>query len=336
MSFLGGVKMKNYDVVALGELLVDFTQNGTSEQGNWLMEANPGGAPCNVLAMLAKLGHSTSFIGKVGNDVLGRMLCSRVEELGIGTENLVFSNNHRTTLAFVHTSADGERDFSFFRNPGADAMLQSAEVQPKLILGAKIFHYGTLSMTSYNSLCVTRFALKFAKKAGVLRSFDPNIRLSLWDSEAKAKEGVLFGLSECDVLKISQEELEFISGEKSIQDGIDWLRSNFDIPLVTVTKGKDGSEAFFSGVNVSLHDSCPAFTNVNTIDTTGAGDAFCACILHEILQYGSRLFTSERLHKMLIFASAASAIVTTRKGSLSVMPEREEIEQLIKESNFSY
>lgn len=323
--------MKNYDVVALGELLVDFTQNGISEQGNWIMEANPGGAPCNVLAMLAKLDHSVSFIGKVGNDMFGKMLCSRIEALGIGTENLVFSDKYTTTLAFVHTSEDAERDFSFYRNPGADAMLKKGEILPALIYGAKIFHYGSLSMTNDMALYATKRALKKAKQAGVLCSFDPNLRLSLWGDESLARERILFGLSECDVLKIAHDELEFVTGEKSIQDGVDRLRSNFNIPLITVTKGKEGSEAFFFGANTSLHDSCPAFTDVNTIDTTGAGDTFCACVLHEILCGGLRFFTKERLHKMLVFANAASSLITTRKGALSVMPDRAEIMKLISE-----
>lgn len=323
--------MKNYDVIALGELLVDFTQNGISEHGNWLMEANPGGAPCNVLAMLAKLGHDVSFIGKVGNDMFGKMLCSRLEALGIGTENLVFSDKHNTTLAFVHTAADGERDFSFYRNPGADAMLESSQIQPELIAKAKIFHYGTLSMTNDTVFSATKFALVTAKKAGAVRSFDPNLRLSLWENEAQAKEKMLFGLSECDVLKIAHDELAFITGEKSIRRGVDWLHENFDISLITVTKGKNGSEAFFFASDTPLHDSCPAFLNVNTIDTTGAGDTFCACVLHEILCGGLKSFTAERLHKMLVFANAASAIVTAKKGALCVMPNPAEITKLISE-----
>ncbi|MDO5774530.1 MAG: carbohydrate kinase [Spirochaetales bacterium] len=322
--------MKNYDVVALGELLVDFTQNGMSAQGNWLMEANPGGAPCNVLAMLAKLEHSVSFVGKVGNDMFGKMLQSKIASLGIGTENLVLSKEYKTTLAFVHTSNDGDRSFSFYRNQGADSMLESSELKSELISAAKIFHFGTLSMTNENCFNATKAALEIAKNSSVLRSFDPNLRLPLWENENQAKEKILFGLSECEILKIASEELEFVSGEKSICDGVNWLRSKFNIPLITVTKGKEGSEAFYSDGKISLHESVGTFSNVKTIDTTGAGDTFCACVLREILCNGYENFSADRLQKMLVFANAASSLVTTKKGSLSIMPERTEIEQLIK------
>lgn len=323
--------MKNYDAVALGELLVDFTQNGMSAQKNWLMEANAGGAPCNVLAMLLKLGHSASFVGKVGDDMFGKMLKTKIENLGIGTENLIFSKEYKTTLAFVHTADDGDRSFSFYRNQGADSMLEKSEIKSELISAAKIFHFGTLSMTNEICFDATKFALETAKKSGVLRSFDPNLRLPLWESEIQAKEKILFGLSECEILKIASEELEFVSGEKSICDGINWIRSKFKIPLITVTKGKDGSEAFYSDGKISLHETAGTFSNVKTIDTTGAGDTFCACILHEILCAGYETFSRERLQKMLVFANAASSLVTTKKGSLSVMPMRTEIEQLIKD-----
>ena len=323
--------MKNYDAVALGELLVDFTQNGMSAQKNWLMEANAGGAPCNVLAMLSKLGHSASFVGKVGDDMFGKMLKSKIENLGIGTENLIFSKKYKTTLAFVHTADDGDRSFSFYRNQGADSMLEKSEIKSELISAAKIFHFGTLSMTNEICFDATKFALETAKKSCVLRSFDPNLRLPLWESESQAKEKILFGLSECEILKIASEELEFVSGEKSICDGINWIRSKFKIPLITVTKGKDGSEAFYSDGKISLHETAGTFSNVKTIDTTGAGDTFCACILHEILCAGYETFSRERLQKMLVFANAASSLVTTKKGSLSVMPMRTEIEQLIKD-----
>ncbi len=325
--------MKDYDVVALGELLVDFTQNGMSAQGNWLMEANPGGAPCNVLAMLAKLGHSVSFVGKVGDDMFGKMLQSKISSLGIGTENLVFSKKYKTTLAFVHTSNDGDRSFSFYRNQGADSMLEKSEIKSELISAAKIFHFGTLSMTNEICFDATKAALEFAKNSSVLRSFDPNLRLALWENENQAKEKILFGLSECEILKIASEELEFISGKKNISDGVNWLRSKFSIPLITVTKGKDGSEAFYSDGKNSLHETAETFSNVKTIDTTGAGDTFCACVLHEILCNGYENFSSERLQKMLVFANAASSLITTKKGSLSVMPSHAEIEQLVKNSS---
>lgn len=185
---------KTYDVVVPGELLIDFTQNGLSQQGNGLFEANPGGAPCNVLAMLNNLGKKTAFIGKVGNDQFGLMLKSTLESLGIGTGNLLLDPEVHTTLALVHTFADGDRDFSFYRNPGADMMLTAEEVKEELIASAKIFHFGTLSMTHEGVRAATKKALKAARDNGCLISFDPNLREPLWDSQDTAREQVLYGL----------------------------------------------------------------------------------------------------------------------------------------------
>ena len=207
------------DVVALGELLIDFTENGTSAQDNKLFEANPGGAPCNVLAMLQKLGHQTAFIGKVGQDAFGRLLVDAVKEQGIDTTGVRYDDNVHTTLAFVQTAADGDRDFSFYRNPGADMMLTADEVDLSLVRNAKIFHFGSLSMTDKICENATKHAIAAAKEAGVLISFDPNLRKPLWKSMDDAKEKISWGLSQCDILKISDDEIEFMTGEKDIKTG---------------------------------------------------------------------------------------------------------------------
>ena len=322
--------MNIYDVTALGELLIDFTQNGTSASGNWMMEANPGGAPCNVLAMLTKLNHKTAFIGQVGNDMFGKMLKERVSSLNIDVSNLVLSDEYNTTLAFVHTAPDGDRDFSFYRKTGADAFLAKKDVNAELIKNSRILHYGTLSMTNETVNEATEFALETAKLAGVLRSFDPNLRKPLWDSLEKAKERIWYGISMCSILKIAEEELEFITGEKNIETGVKKIRQKYEIPLITVTKGKEGSCCFYKKDNIELKAEVPTFKNVKTIDTTGAGDTFCACILHDILENGYESFTEERLTQMLTFANAASSLITTKKGALCVMPEKEEIEKLIE------
>ncbi|MBC6712476.1 hypothetical protein H9I37_00465 [Treponema sp. Marseille-Q3903] len=178
--------MKNYDVTALGELLIDFTENGLSRQGNFLMEANPGGAPCNVLAILTKFGKKTAFIGKVGNDFLGHHLADVVAKIGIDTRNLLFDNAVHTTLAFVHTFEEGDRDFSFYRNPGADMMLRVKDVDQKLIADSKLFHLGTLSMTNSEVRKATKTAVMTAKKNGCLISFDPNLRVPLWNKLEEA------------------------------------------------------------------------------------------------------------------------------------------------------
>ena len=275
--------MKKYDVVALGELLIDFTENGKSNQGNPLFEANPGGAPCNVLAMLTKLGHKTAFIGKVGEDFFGEQLRDVITEVGIDAKGLCTDKEIHTTLAMVHTYPDGDRDFSFYRNPGADMMLNKTEVQAELIKETKIFHFGTLSMTHEEVRKATQKAITIAKEAGMLISFDPNLRPPLWSSMELAKEQIAYGLGQCDLLKISEEELEFMTGTKDIKEGAHKLLADYpNLKLMNVTMGKEGSIAFHEGKEV-FH---APFLQENTIETTGAGDTFGACALNYVLENG--------------------------------------------------
>ena len=318
--------MKKYDVIALGELLIDFTQNGLSEQGNGLFEANPGGAPCNVLSMLNNLGKKTSFIGKVGNDQFGKTLKKALEELGIGTENLLMDNEVHTTLALVHTFADGDRDFSFYRNPGADMMLTVDELNLDLVRDTRIFHFGTLSMTHDGIRATTKKAVETAKEAGELISFDPNLREPLWDSLDNAKEQVRWGLGKCDVLKISDNEIQWLTGEEDFTAGVKKIREEFPIPLILVSMGRDGSRAYYGDHYVEV----APFLQENTIETTGAGDTFCACVLNYVLEHDLEALTDEQLKEMLTFANAAASIITTRKGALRVMPTREEVLDFLK------
>ena len=318
--------MKKYDVIALGELLIDFTQNGLSEQGNGLFEANPGGAPCNVLSMLNNLGKKTSFIGKVGNDQFGKTLKKALEELGIGTENLLMDNEVHTTLALVHTFADGDRDFSFYRNPGADMMLTVDELNLDLVRDTRIFHFGTLSMTHDDIRATTKKAVETAKEAGALISFDPNLREPLWDSLDNAKEQVRWGLGKCDVLKISDNEIQWLTGEEDFTAGVKKIREEFPIPLILVSMGRDGSRAYYGDHYVEV----APFLQENTIETTGAGDTFCACVLNYVLEHDLEALTDEQLKEMLTFANAAASIITTRKGALRVMPTREEVLDFLK------
>lgn len=317
---------KIYDVTALGELLIDFTENGTSAQGNPLLEANPGGAPCNVLAMLEKLGKKTAFIGKVGKDMFGEQLKTAVEEVGIDTRNLVMDEEVHTTLAFVHTYPDGDRDFSFYRNPGADMMLKKEEVDEDLIRGAKIFHFGTLSSTHEGVREATRYAIDVAKEAGCIVSFDPNLRPPLWKSLDEAKAEIEYGLSKCDILKISDNEVEFLFGTTDYDEGARLIREKYQIPLVLITLGKDGSRAYYKDLRVEV----PGFVQEHTIETTGAGDTFCANFLNYILEHGMEELTEENLKELLTFANAAASLITTRKGALRVMPTREEIKNFIQ------
>lgn len=310
-----------YDVVALGELLIDFTPNGMSEQGNPVFEANPGGAPCNVLSMLTRFGHKTAFIGKVGQDMFGRMLSGAITECGISAEGLRFDSEVNTTLAFVHKLANGDRDFSFYRKPGADMMLRADEVSEELIAGAKIFHFGTLSMTHPDVEAATKRAIEYAEKHGALRSFDPNLREPLWKDLEDARKAIRYGLAHCDILKISDNEIQWLTGETDFTAGVEALRREFDIPLILVSMGPDGSRAYTKELMIEA----PACLNPHTIETTGAGDTFCACVLHDVLENGLDAFTPERLTAMLTLANAAASIVTTRRGALRVMPTPQEI-----------
>lgn len=319
--------MKTYDVTALGELLIDFTENGKSGQGNPLFEANPGGAPCNVLAMLAKLGHKTAFIGKVGKDFFGEQLRDAITEVGIEAAYLQMDEEIHTTLALVHTYPDGDRDFSFYRNPGADMMLTEDEIPEDLIKDTKIFHFGTLSMTHEGVRLATKKALKIAKESGTLISFDPNLRPPLWANLEEAKEQVLYGLNYCQILKISDNEIQWLTGKEDYTEGVNWINERYQIPLILVSMGKEGSRAYYGDTMVEI----APFLQKNTVETTGAGDTFCGCVLHYICQHGLEGLTEENLKEMLVFANAAASLITTRKGALRVMPQRKEVEALLAE-----
>ncbi len=318
-----------YDVVALGELLIDFTANGTSEQGNGLFEANPGGAPCNVLSMLTRLGRHTAFVGKVGEDIFGRLLKATIEEVGIDSAGLVLDASANTTLAFVQNAPDGDREFSFYRDPGADELLCPEELPLEMLGQTRIFHFGSLSLTREPSRSATRAAVEAARAGGALVSFDPNLRASLWKSLDTAKEQMLWGCSVCGLLKIAEEELEFLTGCKEIGEGAAQLREQFpNIQLLLVTRGKQGSIAFWKELMVSQ----PTYLQIKAVDTTGAGDTFCGCCLHFVLEYGLEQLNEERLTGMLRFANAAASLITTKKGAIRSMPELDAVRRLMEEA----
>ncbi len=341
---------RKYDVTAIGELLVDFTDSGLSDRGNMLLEANPGGAPCNVLAMLKNLGFKTAFIGKVGDDMFGRMLKSNAIEAGIDVSGLILDPAYNTTLAFVVKKPDGDRDFAFYRREGADLMLKASEVDTDIIRQSKVLHFGTLSMTEDTAFEATRKAVETAREAGCLISFDPNYRAPLWDSEAAAKEKIAWGLKHCDVLKISDNEIELMTGVTDYEAGASILKDKYDIPIVFATLGAEGSIALSGDTSVKI----PGFINKRTVETTGAGDTFCACALGYILRMagvadaidagsgGMVGYTSEwdrnsalkemdefHLSDLLTYSNAAASIITTKKGAMMVMPTREEITHFI-------
>lgn len=316
---------KKYDVIALGELLIDFTMNGQSEQGNNMFEACPGGAPCNVLALLNKMGKKTAFIGKVGKDQFGTLLRDTITEAGIDASNLMVDENVNTTLAFVHTFPDGDREFSFYCNPGADMMLTADEVNPEVVKDTKVFHFGTLSMTHDGVREATKKAVETAKANGCLVSFDPNLRPPLWSSLDLAKEQMEYGFGKCDILKISDNEIQFVSGKEDYDEGIAYLQETYNIPLILLTMGKDGSRAYYKGMRVER----PGFS-VKAIETTGAGDTFCGSSLNYLVDHDFENLTEEQLGEMLTFANAAAALVTTKKGAIKAMPVKEEVLELIQ------
>ena len=317
---------KAFDVVALGELLVDFTQSGRSEQGNLLFEANPGGAPANVLAMLRKLGKRCAFIGKVGRDSFGDMLAGTVEEAGIDIRALSRDEEIPTTLAVVHTFPNGDRDFSFYRKPGADIRLSAEDLDAELLQNCRVFHFGTLSLTDEPCREATREAVRIAKEAGALISFDPNLRPPLWPDEESARREIEWGLNQCDILKIADNELGFMTGEVDFRRGAEKLKTHHpNIRVLNVTAGSDGS--------YSLTDSHwvyePACKRGGVIETTGAGDTFCACALNYVLEHGLDGLSEHDLHQMLHYANTAAWIVTTRRGAIRSMPAPEEVEGVL-------
>lgn len=317
---------KSIDVTALGELLVDFTCNGTSAQGNPLYEANPGGAPCNVLAMLAKLGRQTAFIGKVGDDQFGHLLRQVGSQAGISMDRLVMDPHSHTTLAFVKTAENGDRNFSFYRDSGADTLLTPSEVPEDAINRSKIFHFGSLSLTGEPVRSATQKAVALARAAGCILSFDPNLRPPLWDNLEQAREQILWGLAQCDVLKISDDELLFLTGETDFDAGVTKLKTQFsNLQLINVTAGALGSIAYYQGLRVFQ----PGLALGGVIETTGAGDTFCACVLNFLLEHGLDHLTSDDLSQMLRFANAAAYLVTTRRGAIRSMPEPEQVLALL-------
>lgn len=314
---------KTFDVAALGELLIDFTQNGLSEQGNPLFEANPGGAPCNVLAMLRKLGKRCAFLGKVGADGFGRQLAAVAADAGIDLRGLRYDSEVHTTLAIVQTLPGGDRDFSFYRKPGADASLAPADLDQALLQSCRIFHFGSLSLTGEPCRAATQKAVSLAKAAGALISFDPNLRPPLWDSLDDAKAQIAWGLAQADVVKIADNELLFMTGEADFDRGAAILQEQYpNIRLLNVTAGAAGSHAYYDGRHVCV----PGCALGGVIETTGAGDTFCACALNFVLERGLAGLTDADLAAMLRFANTAAYLVTTKKGAIKAMPTPEQVE----------
>ena len=314
-----------YDVVALGELLIDFAPVSKDENGYPVLAAKPGGAPPNYLAALSKYGAKTALISKVGTDAFGKMLIHTLKTIGIDTSGIVEDDSVFTTLAFVTLDETGDRSFSFARKPGADTCLKFEEIDLSIIDNSKIFHFGTLSLTNEPSKEATQKAVAYAKQSGKLITFDPNLRQSLWDDLDNAKTQILWGLKQADIVKISNEEVEFLwaCDEK---EGAKKLIDEFGIKLAMVTSGANG--ALLQNKTAFVESPCPA---VNPIDTTGGGDIFGGSAVSKILTTGKPAedLDKEELEKVLKFALTAACLSTEKYGGIPSIREENEVLKMI-------
>lgn len=310
------------DVAALGELLIDFTCLSADADGYPTMAAHPGGAPANFLAALAKYGAKTALLGKVGDDTFGRLLLETLRRAGIETRGMIAAPDVFTTLAFVTLDARGEREFAFARKPGADTCLSFSEIDLSLIDEAKVFHFGTLSLTDEPSRSATRQAVAYARSRGKMITYDPNLRLPLWKSPAEAKEQLLWGLGQADVVKISEGEVHFLFG-LGAKDGMEHICRNFPAKLVFVTCGADG--CYFQNARAAGWEA--ALPGLHVADTTGAGDIFGGSAVWKLLQCGAvpEELDESALRVIVSFANAAAGLSTTRPGGISSIPEYEEV-----------
>lgn len=311
-----------YDVVAMGELLIDFTCVSTDAEGYPTMAAHPGGAPANFLAALAKFGTSAALLGKVGNDAFGKLLIGTLDQAGIGTSGIVVADDVFTTLAFVTLDETGNREFSFSRKPGADTCLSYDELDMSLIDNAKVFHFGTLSLTDEPARTTTYKAVEYAKKAGKLITYDPNLRKPLWKDLEEAKKQLIWGMTKADVVKISDEEVEFLWG-LGVEEGADYILKNFDVKLVFVTCGADG--CYFK--NAVASGKVPSLSGIKVVDTTGAGDIFGGSAVYKLLQTGKspETLNEEELRETVTFACTSAGLSTTKPGGISSVHEYQQV-----------
>lgn len=321
---------KKYDVVALGELLIDFTPAGVSSAGSPVFESNPGGAPANLLTAVTRQGGSAAFIGKVGRDYFGNQLKDTLLKEHVDISGLLFDDTVHTTLAFVSLDESGNRSFTFFRNPGADIMLTKDEVMLELIDDANIFHFGSLSFTNEPSRSATKFALEHARSKGVTISFDPNLRPSLWSSLDTARQIITDCLGYADILKISDEEFTFLTGETDYEVHAPAFARMYDITLLFITLGKKGAYFYFDG----SAEKVPTY-DVDVVDTTGSGDSFGGAMLNQINKMCKSFkcdisdFTHEQVLNMVKIANASGSCAATKKGGIPSIPTEQEIQDCV-------
>ena len=321
-------QMKQYDVVALGELLIDFAPHSVNEAGYPVLSANPGGAPGNFLAALTKYGCRTAMIGKVGDDAFGKALVKTLEDAGIATGGIRIDPNVFTTLAFVSLDASGNRDFSFARKPGADTCLTPEEVDEALIADAKVFHFGTLSLTDEPAAGATRHAIELAKRHGALISLDPNLRKPLWKREEDAREAIEWSLHQADIVKISDEEIDWLWG-LSPEEGAEKLLQEYGVSLVYATLGPKGCYATNGANRVTVQSP----TGIHVVDTTGAGDIFGGSAMSQFIRCGKAPadLTETELRRIVRFACTAASLSTQTHGGITSVPEYSDVNRKMEE-----
>ncbi|GAC91112.1 fructokinase [Anoxybacillus flavithermus NBRC 109594] len=316
--------MMKQGIISLGEALIDFIPLDATNRS---YQKSPGGAPANVAVGVARLGVPATFLGKVGRDVLGVFLKETLDAYGVNTSFLQFSDDVRTGVVFVTLAENGERSFDFYINPSADRFLCEEEIDESLFRTHRILHFGSISLISEPARSATKRAVMLAKENGMIVSYDPNLRLGLWEGEKQAREMIMSMLREADVLKISEEELTFITGEKDIQKGIDAL-APYNIPLIVVTLGENGSYAFTKEGSVFT----PAL-KVEAVDTTGAGDAFVSGMLYCLHEREGTIdsLSLTEIEQMARFASVSGALAASTKGAMTALPTRDEVERILRE-----
>lgn len=324
-----GMEMKDLDLVVLGELLIDFTPVGISEKGNPIFERNPGGGPANMACAAAKMGVKAAFVGKVGDDPFGRALQKTLEDHGVNTGSLLLSQEYPTTLAFVHLDEKGDRSFSFYRKGGADTMLRWDEIDSEILGRCKYFFCSSVMMADGPSRETSFQMMKEAKKRQVPVIFDPNLRPNLWKDSGEMVEVVRKAMPFADILKVSEEEALILTGESDLEKAVEFLRREYAPEILLLTLGADGAVAYAGEMRVNR----PAFP-VKTVDTTAAGDSFTGGFTAGLLETGKKPseLTQEELSRIVRLASAVGGLTTTRKGSISALPSREEVENLLHSS----
>ena len=317
-----------FDLCALGEMIVDCSLVGTSDSGSPLFEGNPGGAPCNVAACLAKLGLKSTYIGKLGDDVMGRFFFRSLSPIGVDDSGVILDKEHNTTLTFVSVDETGDRSFQFYRDNTADVRLYESDVKKDVIAASRVFHFGTLSMTDPVTRQTTLSAARYAAVNGLIVSFDPNYRSNIWPSAEEARELISLSLELSDIAKVSEEELWLLADEcEDVRETGESIRKKYGVQILLVTLGAGGAYCFMNGTVLfrSAYD-------VKTVDTTGAGDAFMGGFLYSFLMLGKQIseVSVKEMEKCLAFANATGSLTTTKPGAISALPQLQEVMDCVK------